>query len=59
MLSEGRVVANGETREVLTDAELLKAHGLEPPPLVRIFKHMGYKDIPLIMDDVKLSRHSL
>jgi cobalt/nickel transport system ATP-binding protein len=53
LLSEGRVVANGNTRDILTNEEFLKAHGLEPPPPVRIFKLLGYKDIPLIIDEIR------
>ena len=31
ILSEGRIVADGPTRELLADAELLAAHRLELP----------------------------
>lgn len=35
ILDEGRVVAEGETRTLLEDLELLDRHGLEPPAAVR------------------------
>lgn len=59
LLSEGRVVANGNTRDILTNEEFLKAHGLEPPPPVRIFKLMGFKDIPLIIDEIRKGSDAL
>ncbi|MDY6862305.1 MAG: ATP-binding cassette domain-containing protein, partial [Thermodesulfobacteriota bacterium] len=53
LLFQGKVVADGDTREILTDEKLLEKHGLEPPPLVRIFKYMGHEDFPLTMDEVE------
>jgi len=35
LLFQGKVVANGSTRRLLADAQLMEAHGLEPPPSVR------------------------
>lgn len=35
LLSEGQVIANGRTKELLTNIGLLDMHGLEPPPAVR------------------------
>jgi len=31
LLSEGRIVCDGDTREILSDRKLLEAHGLELP----------------------------
>ena len=31
LLSEGRIVCDGATKEILSDRELLEAHGLELP----------------------------
>ena len=52
LLSQGRIVADGKVSEILTNEELLKNHGLEPPPLVRFLKQMGYKDIPLTLKEM-------
>jgi hypothetical protein len=32
-MDEGQIVADGQTRELLDDAALLEAHGLEMPDL--------------------------
>ncbi len=34
---DGRLAADGPVREVLTDADRLSAHGLEPPAVARLF----------------------
>jgi cobalt/nickel transport system ATP-binding protein len=41
---DGTVAARGPVREVLTDAATLSAHGLAPPPAVRLFE--GLVDDP-------------
>ncbi len=53
LLSEGKVVADGGAREILTDVELLEAHKLEPPPVVKFFRQMGATQIPLTLEEVK------
>lgn len=53
LLSRGEVVADGGAREILTDVDLLEAHELEPPPVVRLFRQMGATEIPLTIEEVK------
>jgi cobalt/nickel transport system ATP-binding protein len=48
---DGRVVADGSVQEVLTDADLLAAHGLEPPAVVRLFNGVvPAESVPLDVD---------
>jgi cobalt/nickel transport system ATP-binding protein len=51
LLSKGIIVADGTTREILTNIELLEAHGLEPPSMVKFFKAIGSKEIPLTLGE--------
>ena len=45
---EGSVVADGSTREILTDHSLLERHGLAAPPTVRLFEGLADpEEIPL------------
>lgn len=54
LLSEGKIVTSGTVREILTNVRLLETHGLEPPPVVKLFQLMGAKKIPITMEEVKL-----
>jgi len=54
LLFQGRIVAYGDTKRLLTDEKLLRNHGLEPPLIVKIFKRMGYKKIPLNLDEINV-----
>ncbi|MDI6639352.1 MAG: ATP-binding cassette domain-containing protein [Methanocellales archaeon] len=52
VLFDGKIVANGDVEEVLTNSELLESHGLEAPILVRLFREVMHRDdIPLRLDD--------
>lgn len=53
LLSQGEIVADGVARDILTDVELLEAHGLEPPPVVQLFRQMGAREIRLTMREVQ------
>jgi cobalt/nickel transport system permease protein len=61
VLNEGRVVADGTPRAILTDADLLTRSRLEPPMLTRIFSGLSATngDIPLTPDEAAalLSKH--
>lgn len=46
-----RVIAEGSTRDILTDAELLKNNGLEVPPLVELGIRLGINLVPLTVDE--------
>lgn len=54
LLFQGQVVADGSSKEILTDVELLEMHDLEPPPVVRILKQMGYEEAPLTLSETPL-----
>jgi cobalt/nickel transport system ATP-binding protein len=47
---DGTVAARGPIREVLTEADLLAAHGLRPPPAVRLFDGLT-EEPPLSLAD--------
>ncbi|WP_225333228.1 energy-coupling factor ABC transporter ATP-binding protein [Halomicrobium urmianum] len=49
LAADGTVVAEGSTREVLTDADLLRACDLRPPQVVRLFADR--EDVPLTVDE--------
>ncbi|MDI6810770.1 MAG: hypothetical protein QMD80_03705, partial [archaeon] len=46
-----RVIAEGPTRDILTNAELLKNNGLEVPPLVELGIRLGINLVPLTVDE--------
>jgi cobalt/nickel transport system ATP-binding protein len=46
-----RVIAEGSTRDILTNAELLKNNGLEVPPLVELGLRLGINTVPLTVDE--------
>lgn len=56
LLFEGKVIADESTEEILTDVELLGSHGLEPPPVVRLLKQMGYEEVPSTLEQVMKSK---
>lgn len=47
VLREGRIAIQGETGDVLADAEALEAAGLIPPPLVRVRALLARRGYPL------------
>lgn len=49
LLDSGRIAANGDTADVLTDPELLRKHGLEVPLLVKLF---GRDALEVIREDL-------
>jgi cobalt/nickel transport system ATP-binding protein len=52
--TDGSVVADGPTRDVLTDTSLLATHGLRPPVTVRLFEGLLDSDeIPLTVPDAR------
>ena len=52
VLFDGKIAANGDVEEVLTNSELLESHGLEAPILVRLFREVMHRDdIPLRLVD--------
>jgi cobalt/nickel transport system ATP-binding protein len=46
-----RVVAEGTTREILTNIELLNINGLDAPPFVEFAMKLGLNPIPLTVDE--------
>jgi cobalt/nickel transport system ATP-binding protein len=46
-----RLIAEGSTRDTLTNAELLKNNGLEVPPLVELGLRLGINSVPLTVDE--------
>lgn len=50
---DGRVVADGTPREVLTDREQLRTAGLRPPTLVRLFDDLDGDDVPVSMPEAR------
>ncbi|MFQ6050475.1 MAG: energy-coupling factor ABC transporter ATP-binding protein [Candidatus Hydrothermarchaeota archaeon] len=51
LLYNGKIVANGPVEEILTDIDLLESHGLEPPTMVKLFKTINHKNVPLRLED--------
>ena len=53
VLAEGRLVADGSVRQVLTDLPLLERARLRAPPITRYFhaRGAGPKDLPLTVED--------
>ncbi len=53
VLAEGRLVADGPVRDVLTDLPLLEGARLRPPPITRYFAalHPGAEQLPLTMEE--------
>jgi cobalt/nickel transport system ATP-binding protein len=56
ILDNGKIVADGSARKILTDENLLKKSRLEPPILTRMFKRLlnnpvDSKKIPLTIDE--------
>jgi energy-coupling factor transport system ATP-binding protein len=49
ILSQGRVVADGPPRQVLSDD--VSPYGLNLPPLVRLFREKGWKEVPLTVEE--------
>ena len=43
LMSEGKIIADGETREILTDKALLEANGLELPFCLQGDSHVSFK----------------
>ncbi|QCD64982.1 MULTISPECIES: energy-coupling factor ABC transporter ATP-binding protein [Halomicrobium] len=48
---DGRVVATGSTREVLTDTDRLREAGLAPPTVVELFDRAGFEDLPVRVEE--------
>jgi cobalt/nickel transport system ATP-binding protein len=46
-----RVIAEGSTKDILTNAEMLKNSGLEVPPLVELGIRLGINSVPLTVDE--------
>jgi energy-coupling factor transport system ATP-binding protein len=61
LMREGRVLACGETREVLSDVQLLAHCGVRPPQLAELFTQLGSPEIPLTVEEgltlVRASNH--
>lgn len=53
IMKKGRVIAYDETREILTDEDLLNQAGVEPPPFVRLAKRLGFDRIPLTLEEAE------
>ncbi|MGQ9720916.1 MAG: energy-coupling factor ABC transporter ATP-binding protein [Candidatus Jordarchaeum sp.] len=53
IMKKGRVIAYDETRKILTDEDLLKQAGVEPPPFVRLAKRLGFDRIPLTLEEAE------
>jgi len=44
IMQNGRIVADGKPREILTNQELLRSARLEPPTLTKVFSEMNATD---------------
>ncbi len=53
IMKKGKVVAYDETRKILTDEELLREAGIEPPPFVPLSKKMGFSKVPLTLEEAE------
>jgi type IV secretory pathway VirB4 component len=55
-LNEGRIIADGTLKKILTDEKLLERSRLEPPLLTRLFQRimedtLSENDIPVTIDE--------
>jgi cobalt ECF transporter T component CbiQ len=62
IMQDGRIVADGRPRDILTDQALLASARLEPPTLTRMFSELGRSngassDIPLTIAEAKALLH--
>jgi energy-coupling factor transport system ATP-binding protein len=51
-ISDGNVLADGTTAEVMAQAELLATTGVEPAQLTRLGQALGLKDTVLTQEDL-------
>lgn len=51
LMREGEIVAQGPSRQVLTDLALLEPCGVQPPPTVALFQALGWPGQPLTVDE--------
>ncbi len=51
LLYNGKIIAKGYVKEILSDIDLLESHGLEPPTMVRLFKEINQKNVPLRLEE--------
>jgi cobalt/nickel transport system ATP-binding protein len=62
IMQDGRIVADGKPRDILTDQDLLASARLEPPMLTRMFSELNRSggapsDIPLTIAEAKALLH--
>jgi energy-coupling factor transport system ATP-binding protein len=50
VLHLGHLVTHGPPREVFAQAELLRDHGLAPPPLSELLMHLRQRGLPIPPD---------
>jgi len=52
LLKNGEIIADGPTKEILTDEELLQAAGVHMPEISKFFNSIGYKKpLPLTVEE--------
>jgi len=51
ILDKGKIVLQGNTKEIFEKIRVLKQHGVRPPQISEIFYELGYKRIPLTLED--------
>lgn len=51
IMERGRVSRDGPPRRVLADVDALEAAGIQPLPVVRLFRDLGEQDIPFTVEE--------
>ena len=51
ILDKGKITLQGNTKEIFKKVEGLKQHGVRPPQISEIFYELGYKEIPLTLNE--------
>ena len=52
LMKEGRIIADGESREILTDPEVLAQSSIVLPQIAQIFAHLSFLGLPKDVIDV-------
>jgi energy-coupling factor transport system ATP-binding protein len=51
ILDKGKITLQGNTKEIFKKVEGLKQYGVRPPQVSEIFHELGYKEIPLTLNE--------
>jgi energy-coupling factor transport system ATP-binding protein len=51
ILDKGKITLQGDTKEIFKKVEGLKQYGVRPPQVSEIFYKLGYKEIPLTLNE--------